>query len=559
MARLRPSLGQAVVHGAVADDAGAPERAGPDAADPDTMDAAAMGRGPSLIEALLDDLRGRGFSPGVALVWLNEMKRFGHGQWLAPELAKEARAGLDVQARLRDSLLAVRGDAGMQAWFEQFSVHFSEIKDAEGWQAAMPWMVVGTERKDFLDRLGGEVLHEKDSPMAMARRMESDWDDVAYAVRRDWPCWFSPDAPAAPATAEDRTAFETALREAGLGAMQWPAIGAGSGAALAAMTQGLRQCVHEIESTAGAAPGAGLFGLRGRLRLALGTNARGDVACCNHDPRTTVFVATAPEYGWGPVAHEWLHALDAAAGREYCVAREGGCGFASDLAVARQASLAGAVGSGDAELQTWRRLEHDLQDGARVEKAAFEADLDDARQSLAARWKRQFHNELDDAAVDALVRAGTSGGSEALQTAAKRAFEASGLDAWRAGVRSTSLATEWNILAKARWEPGASLWGQFREQVTQALHDDYYQQPTEIMAHAFESQVGLRFPQSLASDVRPGQQALSYPMRRETAAQGQGWGRFFKALLPQVKAWRDISAPTPVNAPVRGRTAARAG
>lgn len=392
-------------------------------------------------------------------------------------------------------------------------------------------------RDEAIHRVSGTLAFRDLPEWAFIREVGVDWEDVFEAAARDAVQllpngWDAPSVSPGLTTEEALKDLVAAVQEAGLAEFSWPASNGVSPNTLTLLAHQVRQANKEL--CAGTDWSGPLLGLAGRVGIRLGALREGDASGnCSTPPGSVV--TTRVDAGWGPVAHEWLHALDGS--------------LASSL-LAKEAFLSDLLPQGSSskmapEVVAWKKALADL----RAPDVSAEVAQELVRQTLEGLMAR-MGVAASAFAREELTRMGRPDWNrrEALKRALPVARQKDDDDELGT-LRAELMLTELEMVRSFRQNPpeARSVWVHFAERFRDNLlahHKtlkswaDYLLDPAEQMAHSFEA--GIRG--ALISDVgRSASGSLRYPLPVEQSLQGQTWTRLFS----QLKSWWSEFSGTP--------------
>lgn len=383
------------------------------------------------------------------------------------------------------------------------------------------------------------------------REVGMDWNDVWEVVARE-----AMPVPAVQDTYLDEGDGARLLKDAfvasGLASLSWPAATKRGGSVLALLGQHVAQANGELERQTGWS--GQVLGQNGRVSLQLGRATDGcSGTCAAHTDATGSTISTRADVGWGPVAHEWLHALDNSMGQ--------GMGVENAIALTqgKETPAAGTSTESKVALSAWKGLLNGLNQ-KEIEKD-LRAEL--ARQAVEGLCERHGDSPEKAAAVQEEVASlGSPGWSRARALARLIPLtQKSGDSPTLAALRAEMVMTEIELVAAARDQGSvaSSLWIQFADRFDQNLaahhrnnaeavgFKGYFKIRGEQAAHSFES---LLPSGSLISDVG-GARSLRYPLPLESVVHKKSWGSFFAATRPWWDADTALRAPVPPKTPIK--------
>ncbi len=522
----------------------------------ETTFAVGLGQHMGAIETFIEGCRGRGMTPADAMLLYRERRLFAFEQWIAPDeaLKPEVRRMVEMRTNIVSFLDTVSTQEDMEEYarnwvaiargkpFLRGSMVSSTSKDdgaiydeimADG---CAGYLCAG-DNTDVIARICGGLRFSPE--WIQTRAMVDSWDDVAYVMKKEQSPGLECDDSGA-ASAMDIEALERTAAKTGLRALSW--CGVESGGATKAVISKLDTAITNAEATLSQTTGltGEVFGLKGRIRLAVGLLGYGQGAFFDHENETgeNVCIVTACDCGMGPVAHEWLHALDAIMGYQ------SGCNWRG---MASEASH--AVATANQGIAPWKRLLGALNGGGKAKeiRANKEAAMATAARTMVRRWTLHTPKLAENLDIEGFVEA-------SLKPDWNRKKAAGILEAALAATHGKDKDIKWlgecylteldmvHRHSREVIDSPDSLWLTFRKQLEEnvkklplkrdgklIISNGYLNEPTEVLAHAFEMQM----PRSAAiGDVFAGGAGMRYPMLEEALAQTVGWSAFFKSIRP---------------------------
>lgn len=480
-----------------------------------------------------------GFSPPEAMMLYDELRRFAFHSVEGVGLSDPNRA---VFEHMRQFALSGLDQVETPKDFKDYLKRWDKY-DTRQVDKMTPdiqnELLIHLGRSDFLDRASGMISIRMPEKWQDWRDLGLDWDDVRTAISYDTPA-LSASAPAGVSQELAQEKLRGAIEQARLGSFSWPFALENTPENVWALAADLEQCCQELGEATGWGPSA--LGLGQRIHVGFGMDRSGVSGVCHTREDGRSHIETSPAAHWGPLAHEWLHAVDNAI---------------NDAPIP---SVSKKVQEDMA--RAWQAMHQGL------DRAAWEIEQkEQVRACLAVTLVKQWENmpSTKTAVLDAFSAAELD----------EKAF----LEKFQAAYGQENPSYEKSLLpikavtalvdvkmSRSNLEAPSSLWTtyatRFREEANVHLSKkeakdwaEYFLNPMERAAHSFEA----TFVQtSLVSDVQPNQ-SMRYPITPELSQHQLVWKRFFRAAKP----WKQqvdvgVSAPSsPASAPAPLSLAAR--
>lgn len=468
-------------------------------------------------ETFIQQCKDAGFEPARAMMLYSELRLFGSHQVQASEvpsleffsiLSKHAMADLENIKTPADF------DSYCTSWKARFDLALKEF--GKGMGAVFPGTFNIIERPALLERASGRFGVSLPAKWQDWADQGMEWEDleaVLEANRLDLSRHATTALPSDVTEAAAHQRLSESVRRAGLSMLQWPWVQGSAAEQAWALADQVDAAADEMAKKTGWGPGA--LGLEGRvfLRLGLADPAEASGWCCDWSEQTQM-IETSPKTGWGPVAHEWMHAVDHVLHR---------------------------TGHPEA-LQAWGRVHEDL------DQAAWE---NEDRQTMVALMDAVLEESWKDrpsalAVLQELKQAPTLTAADEQRLGEAMAKDCiAHNDVERADVRTVLALTEIRLIREGLSDP-SSLWTRYGQTFSvlaqqklpaQRAADwkDYFTDPAERVTHSFEA----TFPKnSITSDVELNA-SLRYPLQPEVRQHELAWKRFFRSAT----GWRESLKP----------------
>lgn len=489
------------------------------------------------------DLREAGFSPAQGMKLYDEIRLFGHGACRPDPVSDADRAWDEIRTRHCDRLLAVRTPKD----FEQYVADCAILVAGAGADRTQKqdllnaWMRQGNDRRiergQMIQRVSGQFAFRQPEQWDAWDELGLEWEDVEAAMRHDQlnqPRLQQVQQGSSMAQAE--TALANAVNDSGLQGLEWGA-NAGHGAdflqSLAHNTNEANAALRKRTGWAG-----GVLGIQKRVLLRMAVDVIEVSGNCTHaDDEGVCHINAGARAGWGVVAHEWLHGLDFAMGRD----------------VDPKAYECASEMSGHALSGHWQQMLAAMT-GQRFGENQSQAVVAELNDGFKRRWSSSTLPPGLLETIEAIFVEREAGATDPESRKAQhlRLQEAYGRDPQRSllGLHAEIAMTELELLTdqKALLAEGRSIWVQFAERFGENIRkhhpklqeewDTYFLRPCEQAAHSFESTFGSEG--SLITDVDPETSSLRYPLPTEAMSQTLAWRRLFK----ETSSWWQAQQPS---------------
>lgn len=477
-------------------------------------------------EEFLARLKKNGWEPEEAMMAYQEWRTFGFSEVRRePEPGSDENALWTMRQRLTKALEKMKGPKDWGSYLEKWSSiaygHEPTHDELVGTAGAF-YLVGSLSRPETLLRLSGKFASRGLPAWEAIREVGMDWKDVEESVAKD-----KVSVPDSAASSNALAKLIKSVEDSGLRSFQWPAANGSSAATLTGFADQITRANTELSEQTGWK--GGVLGLNGRLSIGLGMSQDGSSGYFSRGTLPTI--VSRADYGWGPVAHEWLHGLDNVMSHgEYDMASAGVGKFS----------------------KKWGDLVEGLNNP--IMTAADREEL--SRQTVEGLLSRHTKSpELVAWLKKTLDTMGEPGWDrkKALTTVIPWVREDKD-DATHAQLRAELVLTEMDLVVSTRKRSSGktSPWVQFADRFDENLKTHhkkmngvnhwigYLKNRAEQVAHSFES----LFPAgSLTSDVGGGARNMRYPLPRETEIQRAHW----KKLFSQTSSWweKDTAARRP--------------
>jgi hypothetical protein len=459
----------------------------------------------------LEDCRQAGFEPARAMMFYSELRLFGAHQ-VGTNVPEEMKFFNAWSARSMAALKAVKTPADFDAYCRTSETRFDEaLKDCGLGLGDVPSSTFSVvPRQELIARACGNL-----NPIGLPQWQDwedqgMEWEDlrcVLKANKMDLDRYRRTRIPKGTTPEQALERLERLANDAGLGCLQWPWVQGTDTRDLWALGDQVQAASAEMANKTGW--GAKALGLAGRvvLRLGLGDPAYASGFCCDWSS-TAQLIETNPLVGWGPVAHEWMHAVDHTLHRLPT----------------------------PAALEAWKGVHHNLNEAAwqKRDRKKMEALLETVLETSWADRPTVLSVLKELRHAETITPADHQRLGEAM---AKDSLPLGDVD--RADIRTVLALTELMLLREGLKDP-SSLWTKYGQAFEKLAMEhlppakaqewkDYFTSPEERVTHSFEATFAKK---SITSDVVPNG-SLRYPLGPEVKQHESAWKAFFQ----QTQSW----------------------
>ena len=461
------------------------------------------------------DCEKAGFTPYEAMCFYDEVRRFAFPT-LKGGNSKivETKAWDEFRAFAINGLVGVKSPSDFREYRKSWQKF--DLIGLSKEEKSFEFLTKKVSRKELLGRCSGSFHTqppvEREEQWNAWEKIALTWDDIGVALEQDIPRLSRRSVPKGITLEKAKVHLQEVVSQCELGYFSWPYALVESAENLWVMAEDLRQCAQEIGSQTGW--GNNALGINGRIALGFGVDYEGlqgrfipmDEGCGE--------IITSGFSGWGPVGHEWLHAVDSAI--HYTPIK----GVSKDILRKTKESwkqVLNAVGSA-----AWKE-----EDRGKVESVMKDVVL--------SRWaENQKVSEYVKKALD------SKDFNETLFFEEFKILYKDNVDNIQEPYLSLhgAQALADVHMARVRLEKPASLWttfaGRFKAAVESQFPEkwrddwkDYFFDEKERAAHSFEATFAKG---SLVSDVLL-DRSFRYPTSFEAKEHGKQWKLFFKTAL----------------------------
>lgn len=462
----------------------------------------------------VEHCKAEGFSPAEAMMLYDELRRFAFHSVEAKEVVDPDQAILDHMR-----LFALQGLSKVQTPqdFQQYLKTWEDYDSSmlkKGFSRAIQTLYTFVDRPEVIHRASGMIGSSMPEKWQAWAKLGLDWEDVKAAISYDTPA-LNAVSPVGVTQEQAREKLNSVIDKTKLAGFYWPFALEDTPENRWALAADLEKCSQELSQATGWGDDA--IGLGQRVRIGFGMECSGLSGICHMQKEGKSYIKTSSGTHWGPLAHEWLHALDNAINNAPI----------PSISKKTQSEMAGA----------WKTMHKGL-DRAAWERGEEERVRTCLVMTLIGQWeafpltKAAVVQALSDPELDEkafLKRFEETHGAE------NPSYQKSILP-----VKAVQALVDLKI-ARSHMDEPSSLWTtfatRFREEVRVHLDAqkinywaDYFLDPMERAAHSFEATFDRK---SLVSDVEPNQ-SMRYPLTPELSQHQLVWKRFFRAGL----AWK---------------------
>ena len=473
-----------------------------------------------------------GFLPAQAL-WLAQERRLLMSPFLAGKSASAdplLAQALEVRKNLAEAIALVKTPADILPYKEKWVPilagkpdqprHQIPIKEKESWCSTIVtnplvgWVVGVTERAEAIGRLCGAWIHGLSECEKAIADTDPDWEDVLAVVSSRTLALSSKIALENPSRSMDeaRHRLAEAVDNAGVQVLSWT--GDESPEVMDELRTGIEDSVNRLASRFGVDASLPLLGLGGTVSLFFGVEDDAGGCCWSHKGQAVITLS--PQAGFGPLAHEWFHALDGWAGHQ-----EGHAEFASE----HEDPETGPLG------KAFKNVFKALSNPGKQDD--YTHLWEEARQSWQVRMENLVGKSMPDLAGEILEMGKPDWDASSAATRWLVRLEGTRFEGALKGV--DRLVTEMRLLRSYHEKITHMPNHAFRAALIESPLEDsrkmgeYLESPCELLAHNFESGFST---EAIFADSPAGHSSLRYPLFGEAGMQILHWQRFFKAIRP---------------------------